>query len=396
MEEKLSNIENQQVDDEEEDEGPPPGFDSLAVPSQNTNVVIDEDDDEGPPPGWSSIPQQHNLQVTCEQTTDVEMGGKEHKSEDDEDGPPPGWNTVIPQKKLPSLPPTIEAVTCDIDMEKKEEIIKNEDNGPPPRWQLTPKLLPLQTSTPPSGTQGASLEDIEMEKKEEAVEDEDNGPPPGWQLTPQLLPLQTSTSPSGIQGVPLAAFVDVEMASNQDCDVEKEGHPLGLESVPMNGHSSPPTPPPQSSSSVASSEMEMGRKQEGTKNEEERPQIEKQPMSHLLQMKPIVPQASSHAATVSSEMGQMVCGGCRQLLSYPQGAKLVKCSCCQTVNLVLEAHEVGQVKCGGCAVLLMYPYGAPSVRCSSCRHMTKIGAHNRRPPQSVQQPRRRHPSYQVH
>lgn len=51
---------------------------------------------------------------------------------------------------------------------------------------------------------------------------------------------------------------------------------------------------------VHQSEMEMGRKQEGTKNEEERPQIEKQPMSHLLQMKPIVPQASSHAATVSS------------------------------------------------------------------------------------------------
>lgn len=64
MEEKLSHIENQQLDDdEEEDEGPPPGFDSLAVPSQNTNVVIDEDDDEGPPPGWPSIPQQHNLQV---------------------------------------------------------------------------------------------------------------------------------------------------------------------------------------------------------------------------------------------------------------------------------------------------------------------------------------------
>lgn len=267
-------------------------------------------------------------------------------------------------------------------MEKKEEIIKNEDNGPPPIWQLTPKLPALQTSTPPSWTQGASLEDIEMEKKEEAVEDEDNGPPPGWQLTPQLLPLQTSTPPSGIQGAPLA---DVEMASNQDCDVEKEGHPLGS-----------PTPPLQSSSPVASSEMDMGRKQEGTKNEEERPPSEKQPMSHLVQMKPIVPQASSHAATVSSELGQMVCGGCQQLLSYSQGAKLVKCSCCQTVNLVLEAHEVGQVKCGGCAVLLMYPYGAPSVRCSSCRHMTKIWAHNRRPPQSVQQPRRRHPSYQVH
>lgn len=43
-------------------------------------------------------------------------------------------------------------------MEKKEEIIKNEDNGPPPIWQLTPKLPALQTSTPPSWTQGASLE----------------------------------------------------------------------------------------------------------------------------------------------------------------------------------------------------------------------------------------------
>ncbi|KAJ8549570.1 hypothetical protein K7X08_033277 [Anisodus acutangulus] len=140
----------------------------------------------------------------------------------------------------------------------------------------------------------------------------------------------------------------------------------------MAGHSSPPTPPPQSSSSVASSEMEMCSKQEGTKNEEVRPQIEKQPMSHLRQMKPIVPQSSSHAATVSAKMGQM------------------------TISLVLEAHDVGQVKCGGCALLLMYPYGAPSVRCSSCHHMTKNGAHNRRAPLSVQQARRRHPSYQVH
>lgn len=339
MEEELNKIENQQVDEEEDDdEGPPPGFDSLALPSQHTN--LDDDDDEGPPLGWPSIPQQ--------QTTDVEMGSKEHESEDDEDGPPPGWNTVIPQKKLPSSPPTTAAVTCDIEMEKKEEV----------------------------------------------VEDEDNGPPPGWQLTPQLPLLQTSTTPpSGTQGAPLA---DVEMASKQDCDVENGGHTLGSESIRMTGHSSPLTPPPQSSSSVASSEMEMGSKQEGTKNEEVRPQIEKQPMSHSRQMKLVVPQSSSHAATVSAAMGQMVCGSCRQLLSYPQGAKLVKCSCCHTVNLVLEAHDVGQVKCGGCAVLLMYPYGALSVRCSSCRHMTKIGAHNRRPPQSVQQPRRRHPSYQVH
>ncbi|KAA8519807.1 hypothetical protein F0562_014103 [Nyssa sinensis] len=90
---------------------------------------------------------------------------------------------------------------------------------------------------------------------------------------------------------------------------------------------------------------------------------------------------------VPSEMAQMVCGSCRQLLSYPRGARHVQCSCCQTVNFVLEANQVGQVKCGSCAVLLMYPYGAPSVRCSSCRFVTEIGMHNRRPPLSVQQSR---------
>ncbi|KDO75958.1 hypothetical protein CISIN_1g033096mg [Citrus sinensis] len=73
------------------------------------------------------------------------------------------------------------------------------------------------------------------------------------------------------------------------------------------------------------------------------------------------------------EMAQMVCGSCRRLLAYPRGARHVKCSCCQTVNFVLEAHQVGQVKCASCAVLLMYPYGAPSVRCSSCCFVTEIG-----------------------
>ncbi|XP_027347488.1 protein LOL2 isoform X1 [Abrus precatorius] len=86
-----------------------------------------------------------------------------------------------------------------------------------------------------------------------------------------------------------------------------------------------------------------------------------------------------------SGSAQMICGSCRRLLSYPRGAKHVKCSCCQTVNIVFEADQVGQVKCGSCAVLLMYPYGSSQVRCSSCRFVTEIGAHNRRPPWSVQQ-----------
>ncbi|XP_010242920.1 PREDICTED: protein LOL2 isoform X2 [Nelumbo nucifera] len=75
----------------------------------------------------------------------------------------------------------------------------------------------------------------------------------------------------------------------------------------------------------------------------------------------------------SPEMGQMVCGTCRCLLSYPRGVRYVKCAQCRTVNLLLEAHQVGQVKCGNCSVLLMYPYGAPSVKCSCCHSVTEIG-----------------------
>ncbi|KAJ4703476.1 LSD1-type zinc finger protein [Melia azedarach] len=91
----------------------------------------------------------------------------------------------------------------------------------------------------------------------------------------------------------------------------------------------------------------------------------------------------------TTEIAQMVCGSCRRLLAYPRGARHVKCSCCQTVNYVLEAHQVGQVKCASCAVLLMYPYGASSVRCSSCRLVTEIGAAS-----MVCTTRSTHPSFQ--
>ncbi|CAL9015475.1 unnamed protein product [Prunus brigantina] len=97
-----------------------------------------------------------------------------------------------------------------------------------------------------------------------------------------------------------------------------------------------------------------------------------------------------------SEIAQMVCGSCRRLLKYSRGARHVQCSCCQTVNFVLEADQVGQVKCGSCAVLLMYQYGASSVRCSSCQFVTEIGEHNKRPPWSVQQGQPPPPANPVH
>ncbi|KAG8077198.1 hypothetical protein GUJ93_ZPchr0007g3617 [Zizania palustris] len=88
---------------------------------------------------------------------------------------------------------------------------------------------------------------------------------------------------------------------------------------------------------------------------------------------------------LNKEIGQLVCGGCRNLLAYFRGAVHVHCTCCQTINLVLEAHEVGKVHCGRCETLLMYPFGAPAVKCSLCLFVTEIGERNVRPRTSIEQ-----------
>ncbi|XP_040378400.1 mucin-17-like isoform X2 [Oryza brachyantha] len=95
---------------------------------------------------------------------------------------------------------------------------------------------------------------------------------------------------------------------------------------------------------------------------------------------------------LNKEIGQMVCGSCRVLLAYFRGADHVHCTCCQTMNLVLEAHEVGNVHCGHCETLLMYPFGAPSVKCSLCLFVTEIGERNVRPRLSIEQAVPPHPS----
>ncbi|KAL5220019.1 hypothetical protein ABZP36_024732 [Zizania latifolia] len=88
---------------------------------------------------------------------------------------------------------------------------------------------------------------------------------------------------------------------------------------------------------------------------------------------------------LNKEIGQLVCGGCRNLLAYFRSAVHVHCTCCQTINLVLEAHEVGKVHCGRCETLLMYPFGAPAVKCSLCLFTTEIGERNVRPRISIEQ-----------
>ncbi|KAF8683043.1 hypothetical protein HU200_045027 [Digitaria exilis] len=73
------------------------------------------------------------------------------------------------------------------------------------------------------------------------------------------------------------------------------------------------------------------------------------------------------------EMAQLICGGCRILLMYTRTADTVRCSCCNTVNLVRPVNNIAHVNCGHCQTTLMYPYGAHSVKCAICNHITTTG-----------------------
>ncbi|KAK6917548.1 Zinc finger, LSD1-type, partial [Dillenia turbinata] len=226
---------------------------------------------------------------------------------------------------------------------KEDHVVGDEDDddddGPPPGWESQSLILASSSSSPKLDLdfekEQVELLGMELElgrkEDEEDNDDNDDGPPPGWESNPITYPPSPSLSPHS-------------------------------PSIQTPVHSSPKTPDLPSTQTIDSMEMD-----------------EKHVKDPKLDTPPVI------VVFWTTEMGQLVCGSCRQLLAYPKPSKHVKCSCCQTINFVLQAHEVGQVKCGNCEVLLMYPYGAPSVRCSSCHFVTEIGEHNKRPPLSVQQ-----------
>eukprot|EP00879_Flechtneria_rotunda_P017045 GHRR01017851.1.p1 GENE.GHRR01017851.1~~GHRR01017851.1.p1 ORF type:complete len:139 (+),score=25.98 GHRR01017851.1:779-1195(+) len=75
------------------------------------------------------------------------------------------------------------------------------------------------------------------------------------------------------------------------------------------------------------------------------------------------------SAADNPDQSQIVCNGCRVLLSYPRGAQSVQCSLCHTVT---QVPVYGHVQCGGCSIMLMYPLGAQSVKCSICHYVTNV------------------------
>lgn len=67
---------------------------------------------------------------------------------------------------------------------------------------------------------------------------------------------------------------------------------------------------------------------------------------------------------------------------YTRNATTVRCSCCDTVNLVRAGppvSSIAHVNCGQCQTVLMYPYGASSVKCAICNFITTIGMNTVRP-----------------
>lgn len=102
-------IEQLEVQEDEEDEGPPPGWN--IIPQLQSNIgnenLDDDDDDEGPPPGWdfmrkSEQPMGHeNKEIKEEKQSpgwhfvslpESEIGN-DHQDIEDE-GPPPGWPSM--------------------------------------------------------------------------------------------------------------------------------------------------------------------------------------------------------------------------------------------------------------------------------------------------------------
>ncbi|XP_006413872.2 protein LSD1 isoform X2 [Eutrema salsugineum] len=93
-----------------------------------------------------------------------------------------------------------------------------------------------------------------------------------------------------------------------------------------------------------------------------------------------------NTANAGVDMAHIICGGCRTMLMYTRGASSVRCSCCQTVNLVPAHNQVAHINCEHCRTTLMYPYGASSVKCAVCQFVTNVNTGNGRVPLPTNRP----------
>ncbi|XP_022848128.1 basic salivary proline-rich protein 2-like isoform X17 [Olea europaea var. sylvestris] len=338
-----------------EEEGPPPGFHCMNLPAPHSDMETRgkrndfEDDEDSPPPGWEFNTLSRALpSKPPSNTADLEMGGKQDSILDGGDCPPPGWEYGTLSQALPAKP---QSNTADIKMRGKQDGFEDDGDGPPPGWEFH-ALSQALPSQPPLNKADKKMDSNELH------EDEDDGPPPGWETTfphQVLPPYEPPMQPS------LAVSSGREMGSKKEIKNDVEGHPSGSRPESVPEQLSPPIPPPQLLPSSAPpavcsrvtsrnksppmnggiSDKELG----GTvdiKIGGERPTsvLYSQPLQPMtLPSQPLPPPVMSLPSGQSTEKAQLVCGTCRKLLLYPRGAKWVQCPGCQEVNLVLEGTQ---------------------------------------------------------
>ncbi|KAL8103756.1 uncharacterized protein LOC141677253 isoform X2 [Apium graveolens] len=407
-------------------EGPQPGMNSILLPQPQP--IVQYKQDNVPQPGMNFIfqPQPHVTSPMAPSPLQIS----------DEEGPPPGWHLAEPNKTKCEQQDIKEGVSCGWTpptkpkTELQKDMIIEGAEGPPPGWNsignnnIDSEHQDVKEGDSHGRASPAKIK-TELENQNFLEGADEEGPPPGWHsvekdkmssehqdikeasnaLTSPKKPKTELEKQDTINEGPLPGWNHVPLPQSR---TGSEHQALKSEEPPHGLHLGPPPLPklesikqeigevtPKSMSNSVCQLLKMGNGQHEVKEERSQPgsnsmpppspQVQSpMPTKTPLSTAPRTTQSGSHL-----EMGQMVCGSCHRLLSYARGAKYVKCSCCQTVNLVLEAHQVGQVKCGGCEVLLMYQFGAKAVQCAPCRHVTEIVAQNRRPPLSVQQARGR-------
>ncbi|KAJ9566000.1 hypothetical protein OSB04_001966 [Centaurea solstitialis] len=389
---------NMKVDQEDsEDEGPPPGWDSKCQPepelqmtcqtTPRSDIKMEQEDseDEGPPPGWDSKCQtEPDLQMACQTTphsakTCVVMSRNiRYKTVDvqqdaqNEDGPQPQAQAQAHEH----LSPTRELVPSDIKVDQEDSKMKdlhpdgipNVNLCPSYKWRVK-RLRTQATDHQPiefTSKYATSFEspwdyrtwkngNIKAEDVQRDVRDED-GPQPQAHEHPsptrELVPpdIKVEQEDSEDEGPPPGwdSKCQPEPGLQMACQTTPRSD-LKMENDEQDEEGPPPgwgsTPQQQSQDH---SSARMGCEQNNVKVVEERPQ---QP-SRQQSIPPTKPQISvpKSPTPVNNPVRFIV-----------------------DVNVYLAEHEVGQVICEGCNVLLMYPYGAPKVRCANCRSETEIG-----------------------
>ncbi|KAL0310647.1 UNVERIFIED_CONTAM: hypothetical protein Sangu_2359400 [Sesamum angustifolium] len=224
----------------------------------------------------------------------------------------------------------------------KPMTMREEKNGPPLDFTRRSEIPP---SLPP---------DMARSSKQDDIDDDEDGPPPGWEFSTLVILLIDCNGSTTVR-MQFVILMYFEVLLEVGRGERKGGQEATLDNC-----------------CVCTRPVLTGRK--GSASLWYLPQIVF--VSTRSKMGPVSRDAGKSILSL-----KMNCKVVFILIVVSSGGRSVLFH----LKPMKSPHDVGQVKCGGCSVLLMYPHGAPAVQCTTCHFVTEIGAHNRRPPLSVQQ-----------